>query len=80
MDIVNYGFDIRGRNRDAYGIEKMQSSCVRFATNATRRGHITQYRNKCNLLNLNQRGRLHIAETVYKIINNKSPNYLNKKT
>ena len=77
MDVVYHDFGIHGTNQDSDRLEKMLNCCIRFITNIKRSDHITPHRNSLRLLSLFDRRSLHIANIIWKIMNNKAPEYLN---
>jgi len=57
-------------------LQRVQNSCVRFITGASRFEHITPYYDSLGLLKLEKRRFLAVAVMVYKIINTGIPSYL----
>ena len=72
-DVV-YGVNLTKKN--AKIAQKVQNSCIRFAFSLKRRDHILPYLNDVNWLNMTRRRKLHLACTIFKILQTKTPTYL----
>jgi len=57
-------------------LQKLQNICIKFIFNLKKYDHINDYYNTLNWLKLNKRREYHLGCYIFKIINNKSPNYL----
>lgn len=60
-------------------LQRLQNSCVRFVTGASRFEHITPYYKHLGLLKLEKRRILALAVMVFKIITTETPSYLFEK-
>ena len=52
-------------------IQKVQNSCMRFSYNIPYRNHITPYLNNANILNMENRRKLHMHTFIFRIIKKK---------
>ena len=57
-------------------LQKLQNTCIKFIFNLKKYDHINDCYNKLNWLKLNKRREYHLGCFIFKIIDNKSPNYL----
>lgn len=72
-----YGPRLLSRSKSA--IQRVQNACARFCWSIPARAHITPYLVKENILNMENRRRLHFACMLFDVIMSKAPSYLYKK-
>lgn len=76
---ANYGDVVYGPCLDqvnAYKLQKLQNSCIRFIYKLNYREHCSPYINNIGWLNMNNRRELHQACLVHKVICTEEPEYL----
>ncbi|QJC37765.1 hypothetical protein GJU03_01205 [Enterobacteriaceae endosymbiont of Donacia bicoloricornis] len=64
---------------EAHRLQKIQNSCLRFATLTKRSQHVTPLYINNNILNMNQRWKYRLICLVHKILQNRMPLYLYKR-
>lgn len=82
LSVPAYGDVVYGpclTNKMLFKLQKMQNTCVRFATLANRRDHISPILQECKMLNIKKRWILHLCCLVHSILNNHMPAYLRVK-
>lgn len=57
-------------------LKKALNACIRFIYDLPRTEHITQYRNKADLLNVTSRRQYFMGNLLYSVLNNKIQQYL----
>lgn len=79
LSVPAYGDVVYGpclTNHVLFKLQKMQNSCVRFATLANRRDHISPILKECHTLNMKKRWILHLCCLTQSILNCHMPTYL----
>lgn len=79
LSYANYGDVVYGPCLDqvnAYKIQKLQNSCIRFIHNINRREHCTGFINEIGWLKMENRRKQHLACLINKVISVETPKYL----
>jgi hypothetical protein len=76
MDTV-YGPRLLSKTKQL--VQRVQNACARFCFNIPLRAHVTPFMNKCNMLKMLHRRKLHLACLLFGVVNYQSPKYLFEK-